>query len=400
MKLNRQEAIRKLVSMHGPGSPMENSFKGLPLAVPSFGAEEVEEAIEALLTGWITMGTRVAKFEQLWAAAVGVDHAIAVNSGSSALLVMLNALVEIDVLRRGQTVLVPAVGWSTSLFAVAQAGLKPVLIDVDSETLCIEGAYEEPVLAIHLLGCPSGVDAPLIIEDACGAHGAKIGNKTVGGLGICGAFSFFFSHHLSTGEGGMITTNDSALADSCRSLRAHGWIRERNDRTMWAEKHAEIDPRFLFVSSGYNLRMTDIAGAFGIHQVPRLPLFLERRRENHEEWCRTIQELNLPLKVFPEPNGRSHAAFAFPMLLDETSPISRQTLCDALEKRGIQTRPISGSHLARQPAFSKVPGASVRGATPVADRVHSHGFFVGQSHGFGPEQGALLLEALTDIFRT
>lgn len=371
---------------------------GLPLAVAPYGREEVAEAIAMLLEGRLTMGPRVRAFEEAWAAEVGVPHAVAVNSGSSALLVMLSALVATGRLEPGDEVIVPAVGWSTSLFSVAQAGLRPVLVDVAADTLCLEGSYDRPVLALHMLGCPSRATGPMVIEDACGAHGARIGDRSVGSIGICGAFSFFFSHHLTTAEGGAVTTADAELADACRAVRAHGWVRERSDRAAVEDRYSDIDPRFLFVVPGYNLRPTELAGAFGIHQVPRLQAFVDQRNRNHAAWCARIDALGLPLRVFPEPAGTRHAGFAFPMLLDRDSPLDRAELCRRLEARGIQTRPISGSNLARQPAFAMVPGARVEGALPVADAVHERGLFVGNSHAFDDRHGQRLADALQAAF--
>ena len=187
------------------------------------------------------MGEQVFEFERRYAEHTGTDHAIMVNSGSSALLVMLEALIEVGHLNRGDEVILPAVGWSTDLFSLAQAGLTPVIRDVDAQTLCLEGEYERPVLTVHLLGCPSRASSPLLLEDACAAHGAQIDGARVGSRGLCGVFSFFFSHHISTGEGGMITTSDAALADAARSIRAHGWIRERSDRQVLESTHSHLD---------------------------------------------------------------------------------------------------------------------------------------------------------------
>jgi CDP-6-deoxy-D-xylo-4-hexulose-3-dehydrase len=395
----RQAAIDALVAAHLAVDPMAPPKPGtLPLAMPTFGREEVAEAMDSLLSGWVTMGKKVTAFERAWADYVGTNHAVMVNSGSSALLVMLSALVETGRLSRGDEVLVPAVSWSTDLFAVAQAGLVPVLVDVDPDSLCVEGAYDRPLIAVHLLGAASRATAPLLLEDACGAHGAKMGDVNVGARGYAGVFSFFFSHTLSTVEGGMITTDDPHFADALRGLRAHGWVRERTDKAAIEAAHPEIDPRFLFVSPGYNLRPTDLAGAFGIHQVPRLDGFVATRRRNHAEWCAAIDALGLPLRTFPEVPGTTHSAFAFPMLVDVDSPLDRATLCARLEARGVTTRPISGSNLARQPAFTRVPGARIEGPLAVADAVHERGFFVGNSHAFGPEQGRVLVDALRVAF--
>ncbi len=396
---NRRKAIYDLVHTYGPKEPsLITETTTLPLAVPSFGHAEIEEALDTLLSGWLTMGERVFEFERRWAKYIGVQESIAVNSGSSALLVMLSAMVECGYLYRGQEVIVPAVGWSTSLFSVAQAGLNPVVVDVDPDTLSLSGEYEEPVLAIHMLGNPARVSTPILLEDSCGAHGAEIQGRKTGGIGKCGAFSFFFSHHITTGEGGAITTDDPHLADACRSIRAHGWVRERSDRQWWEEQYSHIDPRFLFASMGYNLRMTEVSGAIGIHQIDRLDSFVQQRRKNHRMWCEMVSELDLPLRIFPEMPETRHAGFAFPMLLDKRSPISRSQLCAELESRGIQTRPISGANLAIQPAFERIPNVKVRGDLTVATAVQERGFFVGQSHAFTHVHGELLCSALREIF--
>ena len=322
--IDRTQAIRDIVSQYGPTDPkLITNPTTLPLALPSFGQAEIVEAMDALLSGWLTMGNRVFEFERRWAEYIGTKEAIAVNSGSSALLVMLSAMIECGYLKRGQEVIVPAVGWSTSLFSVAQAGLTPVLVDVDPETLSLSGQFEEPVLAIHMLGNPARVETPWLLEDSCGAHGAEVDGQKTGSIGHCGAFSFFFSHHITTGEGGSITTNDSELADACRSIRAHGWVRERTDRAVWETNHPQIDPRFLFASMGYNVRMTEISGAIGMHQIDRIEGFVLQRRNNHQRWCEMVNALSLPLRVYPEAPNTRHAGFAFPMMLDEDAPITR-----------------------------------------------------------------------------
>jgi len=392
--MSRSDAIAQLVAQY---FSMDEPSDGLPLAVSPIEGEEIAAAIETLLSGWLTMGKKVLDFERAWAEAVGTKHAVCVNSGSSALLVMLTALIESGVLKRGQEVVVPAVGWSTSLFTVAQAGLKPVLVDVGEDSLCLEGEWDRPVLAVHLLGCPSRATGPVIIEDACGAHGAQIGDQMCGAIGVASAFSFFFSHHLSTIEGGMINTDSDEVADAARSVRAHGWVRERSDADELAAAHPEIDRRFLFVSAGYNLRPTEITGAMGVCQVPRLAQYVAHRRANHARWCEAVQSLNLPLRVFPELPNTTHAAFAFPMLIDPKVD-ERAAVCAKLEAQGISTRPISGSNLARQPAFSRIEGVRVEGLTPVADAVHERGFFVGQSHAFDDNHMDRLLEGLKGAF--
>ncbi len=392
-------ALEAIVRAQMPGLPVESHdpAQGMPLTVTGFGPEEALAAIEALLSTHVTMGARVRAFEDAWARRCGRAHGVMVNSGSSANLLMLAALVETGALSPGDEVLLPAVGWSTTLFPVAQAGLIPVLVDVDPHTLCIDPAAAaaartprtRAVLAVHLLGQPADLDAPafdglLRLEDACAAHGGAVGARPVGSLGAAASFSFFFSHHISTIEGGIVVTDDPALADALRSLRAHGWVRERSDRDTLAAAHPEIDPRFLFVSAGYNLRPTELQAAFGLAQDARLDAWVARRRANHASGCALLADIP-GVDVFPEAPGTTHAGFAFPMLVAGDRPALQRALAVA----GIDSRPISGSHLARQPAWAALARAyphapaRVAGATPVADRVHAQGIFVGNSHAFG-----------------
>ncbi len=406
--MTRREQIAALVREEMQELPVESAAaaEGHPLVLPPYGADEVIDALDALLSTHVTMGRRCRDFEATWATYCGRKHGVMVNSGSSAVLLMLAACIATGRLSPGDEVLCPAVTWSTSLFPIVQCGLVPVMVDVDPGTLCISpasaraarGPRTRAVIAVHLLGQPADIDAfdddLLVLEDACGAHGAQYKGRRVGSLGGAASFSFFFSHHITTIEGGMIVTDSDALADAMRSARAHGWVREREDRAGWVSRHREIDPRFLFVSSGYNLRPTEVAGAFGLVQARRLPAWVARRRQNHRDWSAKFREL---VGVFEEAPGTEHAGFAFPMLVRPGR--DRASLMAFLEARRIETRPISGSNLARQPAF-----ASLDARCPVpltmADAVHERGFFVGNSHAFGPEHGERLAAAIAQWSQT
>ena len=390
--MSRRQQIAGLIREEMADYPVleHDASLGLPLQVVSFGAEEVIAATECMLETWVTMGPQVAAFEREYAAWCGAAHGVMCNSGSSANLLMLAAMVETGRLERGDEVLVPAVGWSTSLFPVAQVGLVPVLVDIEEHSLCLcprgaaqaMGPRTRAALAVHLLGMPTDCE-PLkalgleVLEDACAAPGAQRRGVCAGQLG------------------GIVVTDDADLADAMRSLRAHGWVRERSDRAQIAAANPDIDDRFLFVSTGYNLRPTELSGAVGRVQLKRLDGFIARRQKNHRRWCDLLADL--PVTVFPEPPGVVSAAFAFPILLPED--VDRAAVQAVLEAHKIATRPISGSNLARQPAFSKIPGARISGQLSVADVVHERGLFVGNSHAFGEEHGlllrAVLAEALT-----
>jgi len=404
------DPLHDLVRERMAGLPVlaHDPADGIPLQVPSYGPEEVVAALECLIGARVTMGECVRAFEAAFAAWVGTRHAVMCNSGSSANLLAWSALVQTGRLDRGDEVLVPAVAWSTTLFPVAQAGLVPRLVDVDPGTLCLDpalaraacGPRTRAACPVHLLGCAAEV-APLadlglvVVEDACTAHGAERGGRRVGGLGAAGTFSFFFSHAITTVEGGMLVTNDDGIADAARSLRAHGWIRERTDAAALAAARPDLDPRFHFALPGYNLRPTEIAAAFGLVQLGRLPGFAAARRANHGDWCRRMAASGLPVRVFPEPPGTVHGGFAFPLLLPGAPP--RCEVQAALTARGIATRPISGGNLARQPAAARVPGLVAAGPLPVADAVHDRGLVTGNSHAFGPAHGDLVVRSLAEI---
>jgi CDP-6-deoxy-D-xylo-4-hexulose-3-dehydrase len=213
-----------------------------------------------------------------------------------------------------------------------------------------------------------------------------------------GTFSFFFSHHITTVEGGMIVCSNPALLDAARSLRAHGWVREMENREMHAAMSPEIDDRFLFVSSGWNLRPTEMAAAMGRVQLTRLDPWLAKRRENHALFCERLEGFEKHLRVWPEVPGTRHAGFAFPMLLREESNQARADLIRHLESRKIATRPISGSNLARQPVFDRLTGARISGDLKVADAIHERGIFVGNSHAFHEGHADLLAQAMKEFF--
>lgn len=381
--------------MAGQPVPFLDPSAGHPLAVAPFGPEEVIDSVDVLLSTRVTMGERVRQFEAAWAQYCGRTQGVMVNSGSSANLIMLAGLMASGRLRPGDEVLVPAVTWSTTLFPVLQVGLVPVMVDVHPDTICIDPASAakarsdktKAVMAVHLHGQPCDMDAfsdLLVLEDACGAHGSVYKGRRAGSVGEAAAFSFFFSHHITTIEGGIIVTDDAELADTMRSLRAHGWVRERTDKQRFITASPEIDPRFLFVSMGYNLRPTEIQGAFGIHQLQRLPAYVAQRRANHAAWCEHFAGIPR-IRVFPEAPGTEHASFGFTIEVDG----DRADLMAWLESHRVETRPVSGSNLVRQPAFRDLPARTPVPLT-VADRIHTQAFFVGNSHAFRPEHGVRL----------
>ncbi len=393
------ESLREDTKMYFQGQKSEFVPGETPirLSEPTFGAEEVAEAMESLLSTWVTMGKKVARFEKQWADYVGSDHAVMVNSGSSANLLALQAL-QGTVITEGDEVIVPAVSWSTSIFPILDAGATPVLVDVSRDTYNIDvdafsAAVTEDtaaVVLVHLLGNPCDMDLILdvckehdiaVVEDCCEAPGASYDGRKVGNFGEMGTFSFFFSHHISTIEGGMIVTDTDEYARRLRMARAHGWIRDIKDREKdrYRSEYPDIDERFLFATKGYNLRPTEIQGAFGIHQIKKLDKFVSIRRETASYLNDRLKAQKEHLRLLEERDGTRCAWFAYPIVVREAAPFDREELQQHLEECRIETRPILAGNLARQPAMAGIDHR-VGGDLNGANDLHDNGLFVGNHH--------------------
>ncbi|MDP2726798.1 MAG: DegT/DnrJ/EryC1/StrS family aminotransferase, partial [Dehalococcoidia bacterium] len=331
------QAIAELIEQHfdalNTPMPFIPGKTRIPLNVPTYSAAEVIEALDSLMSTWVTMGKKVQAFEQMWAEYIGFEYGVMTNSGSSANLLALSALG----LQPGVEVITPALTWATTVFPIAQVGAVPVLVDVDREAYNISPeAIEQAItprtraiMPVHLLGNPCDMDAIwrladryslYVIEDACEAHGAEYDGRKVGSFGHLSTFSFFFSHHISTIEGGMVLTNEGDWADRLRSMRAHGWIREMSNKEAIAQANPNVDPRFLFATVGYNMRPTEIGGAFGIHQVPRLEGLVEHRRSLAAYFNDALAEYQDWLMLPKEAPNTRHSYFAYALTVKEGAP--------------------------------------------------------------------------------
>jgi len=373
----------------------------VPLNASTFGDEEINSAIDVLKSGFVTMGERCFKFEEQFAEYLGVKNAVFVNSGSSANLIAFFALANHALptsngrrqITPGLEVIVPAVTWSTTIWPIVQAGGVPVLVDSDPETLqmdlnAVENAITEKTVGIcpvHVLG--NAVEMSKlqsiankhnlwIMEDTCEALGTKSHGKFAGTIGDMGTYSFFFSHHITTIEGGMVVTNDDEIAELLRCLRAHGWTRHLKNRAAVEAKHPEIDPRFMFVNTGFNVRPTEINAAFGEHQLKKLAGFNETRREIASAWHESLASLISSGDVAPmkPTNGTECTWFGYPILCKDNE--TRNGLQSHLESKGIETRPVICGNLARQPAFKHIPHR-IAGSLNGADQIMDRGLFWG-----------------------
>ena len=395
-RMDIDEGIRQQMAMENL-TPFISGKTRIPLNVPTYGPEEVIEALDSLMSTWVTMGKNVKRFEEMFAAYVGMRYGVMTNSGSSANLLALS-LITLD---PGDEVIAPALTWSTTIFPIAQAGGSPVLVDVDRETYNISPEAIEraitprtrAIMPVHLLGNPCDMDAIMgiakrhhlfIIEDCCEAHGAEYRGQKVGSFGAFSTYSFFFSHHISTIEGGMVLAREVGAADKCRSMRAHGWIRDMSNRDEIAAANPDIDQRFMFAYPGYNFRPTEIQGAFGIHQLPRLDELVGMRRQQARYFTYALSPhadlLQLPVEA---PNTK-HSYFAYPITIRDGAPFTKKELVTFLEGKGLETRPIEGSNMAIQPAMKYLKFRTEDLTN--TEYIHDHSFFFGLHQGLGMEQ--------------
>jgi len=359
------------------------------LASDSWGWGEKLAILKVMASGRYTMGDRVRKFEDEFAQKMGVRNAVMVNSGSSANLVLLSALIEgpFD-LRPGDEVLVPAVSWSTTYFPLTQMGLIPVFVDIDPnfniDVTIVRKAITsrtKAIFAVNLLGMPANLNIlhdlcqthkMILIEDNCESYGASLNGQYAGTYGLGGTFSFFFSHHLQTMEGGMIVTNDDVLADYMRAIRAHGWVRDLRTDVLYKKSGDPFEDSFKFVVPGYCVRPLEMSGAIGSVQLKKMDKFIQYRRHNAEVFNKEFSGFNRQREWF----GARSSWFGFGIILPEGK---RKSVISALKAENIETRPIVTGNFVNQPVIHKMHH-KVFGSLTNAENLDKNGFFLGNDH--------------------
>lgn len=376
------------------------------LAASTWGPEEEEAAIRVIRSGRTTMGEYVERFEEAFATYHGMKHAIMVNSGSSANLIAIAALYHGGRVPPEAEVLVPTLSWATTYYPLVQYGIRPRFIDIELQSLNMDvellpHAITEDtcgIIGVSILGNPARLDVMAefananklwLMEDNCESLDAWLGAGRCGTFGDINTFSFFFSHHISTMEGGMILTDDDTLADLCRCLRAHGWVRDLKSDKLYQRGADHFNEAYHFILPGYNVRPLEISAAIGLEQLKKLPSFTMIRRQNLALFKRLFEDSLFYIQEEPYL-GRS-SAFAFTLIPKE---ISRERCFDRLRAAGIGFRMITGGSFLKHPV-AKLLDYSVVDGHSTADRVHEHGFFVG-NHPFDlSEQIHRLKEVLT-----
>ena len=360
-----------------------------PLAYSTWGKEEVEAIQKVIDTDMYTMGNHVKQFEQEFAELFNSPNAVMVNSGSSANLLMLSLLKW--KYRLTGDIIVPVVGWATTYFPIVQNGFKINFVDVDPNTWNIDTTKIEQaitpntvaIMPVNLLGNSCDYKAIkeicfkhklLLIEDNCESMGAKFNNQYTGTFGLAGSFSFFFSHHIQTMEGGMVLCKHKDDADYLRSMRAHGWVRDLPDNSSLYKKTGNaFNDNFIFATPGYNLRPLEMSGAIGSVQLRKWNDIMKVRLENtkhflnlfaNKSWCRIQNEI-----------GES-SWFTFGMVLDGELKGRREEIINALTNAGIQNRPLASRNFLKQPVMPNLDHI-VSGTMDAANDIHDNGFFVG-----------------------
>lgn len=374
------------------------SFK-FPLATASWGKEEIDAMHRVIASGMFTMGAKVLEFERDFATYVGSKYCVMVNSGSSANLLMVAALFYTNntklKLERDDEVIVPAVSWSTTYYPLYQYGLKIKFVDIDLSTLNydlnqLEQAVTDKtrmIMAVNLLGNPNDFDHInriiggrdiVLIEDNCESMGARFQGKHAGTFGVMGSYSSFFSHHISTMEGGLIVTENEELYHILLSLRAHGWTRNlpKHNHVCGTKSDDPFEESFRFVLPGFNVRPLEIEGALGVEQIKRLPQMVIERRKNGRLLQQTLGKH--PEIIIQQEIGES-SWFGFSLVIRPGSTLTRMQLLAQLNELGFECRPIVAGNFAKNEVV-KYFTFEVHGKLKNADYIDQHGLFIGNHH--------------------
>lgn len=385
-----------------------------PLGQNVHDNSDIENMISSLLTERFTMGKQVNDFEKTFAQYVGVKYAMMVNSGSSANLIALSVLTNHkckNKLNPGDEVLVPALCWSTSVFPIIQCNLTPVFVDVDPSTLNINlqdleekiTPRTKAIMLVHVLGNCTDMQKLMeivennnliLIEDTCESLGSKYKNQYLGTFGSLGTYSFYYSHHITTMEGGMVVTNDDDHYELMKCLRAHGWSRDLKDKNEIQSKYPDLDSRFTFVNLGYNVRPMEIQASMGIGQLQKLETKNNNRKSNYRSIKSKIETdpRNTFISFPKESDDADVAWFGITLFLDENIKLSEYL--KYLTDNGVENRPIITGNIVRQPVIKDLYPNLHHSDFPGAEKCHFSGLFIGLSSSLMSDS---IIEELVNI---
>jgi len=364
----------------------------IPLVKNTIDNRDIDKLISWLETyPRLTKGDLTIKFERLWSQFMGVKHSIFVNSGSSANLLMVYALIESGILKIGDSIIIPSLSWSTSLAPAMQFGLEPILCDCNKEDLSIDLEHltniisrQKPkcLMVVPILGLVPQMDKIMdiceknnvvLIEDACESLGSKFNDKKLGSFGLMSTFSTYFGHHISTIEGGMICTDNDEFANLLKSLRSHGWDRDMdsNSRNSLRSQYNvdDFNSLYTFYHTGFNVRSTDLQAFLGIGQLEKLPTVITNRNKNFKLYCEFLDD------SFWKPSIRDTdyvSNFAFPIIHEK-----RDEIVKLLNENNIENRPLLAGSLGKQPYWCKKYGELT---LPNVDDIDAFGLYLPNNH--------------------
>lgn len=361
-------------------------------------------------TDRFTNGPLVHEFEKIWSNWVGVKNSAMTNSGASGNYLSIAILKHLK--GKGE-VIVPSLGWSTDISSLIQLGLTPVFVDINPNNLCMdEKALENAitsktigVVLIHTLGF-NGLSENIIniciknnlflIEDCCEAHGATFKDKRVGSFGNLSIFSFYYGHHISTIEGGMVCSKNDELHDLAKMFRSHGMIREASQELQdkYKNNYKDLNPLFTFAVPGFNLRSTEINAFIGLQQMQKIDLIIKKRSDNLNHWLKNLNKD----KYFINFNQEGSSNFALPLVLNEENPDLFLKLKSYLTKSEVEFRvgTAGGGNLARQP-FVINNSHRISGTLKNTDKIHKYGLYVGNHENLNNENINRVVEAINEL---
>ena len=370
------------------------------LASSSWDDKEVEALYSVIESDMYSMGAKVKQYEEEFANYIGAKHAVMTSSGSTANLIMIASMFFTSQeglrLKRGDEVIVPAVSWSTTYFPLQQYGLKVKFVDIDRDTLNIDldklkNAITDKtrvILAVNLLGNPNdfsqiktliGNKNITLLEDNCESLGAIFDGKQAGTFGLMGTFSSFFSHHISTMEGGFVITHDEEIYHILLCIRAHGWTRNlpKENFLSGIKSDDPFEESFKFLLPGYNVRPLEMSGAVGSEQLKKLPSFIKVRRENAKYFNEKFK--NHPAFDMQKELGAS-SWFGFALVLKDNQNVTRKELVKLLADNDIECRPIVTGNFLKNTQVLEYFDYEVFGTLENSEYIDKYGLFVGNHH--------------------
>ena len=384
-----------------------------PLMENNIPREDLDRVIEFLKTDPIlTQSKNVKEFEKEWSEWLGVKYSVFLNSGSSANILTMSAM---KYLYGIGEIILPPLTWVSDISSVIFAGFRPVFVDINPRTLCMNddqviaklNENTKAVFLTHAQGF-NGLSEKLLrvleekkiplLEDVCESHGAEFKGKKLGSFGLVSNFSFYFAHHMSTIEGGMVCTNDEKIYQVCRMLRSHGLVRETTNEELsqsYIHDYPELNPEFIFAYPAYNMRNTEIGAVLGRNQLKRLDENNINRRKNFKYFLDNLD----PEKYQTDFELEGSCNYAFNLVIKNSDIEFCERVMTRLREMGVEFRRGSagGGNQLRQPYLQGIVDKNEHKNYPVVEHIHFYGFYIGNYPGLEKENILLLCKALNSV---